>query len=500
MAFTCIRASSSSSFTATRLLVSVFILCWVSRTCSGFGSYGFDIHHRFSDPVKAILGSDELPEKGSAEYYAAMAHRDRLIRGRHLSTADETTPLTFVYGNETDRIGAFGHLHYANVSVGTPSTSYLVALDTGSNLLWLPCDCSSCVHGVKLSNGDVIEFEIYSPNTSSTSKKVSCNSTYCEQRQHCASAASDCQYKIEYLSNDTSSTGVLVEDVLHLTTDDAKQKDVNARIGFGCGKEQTGIFLNGAAPNGLLGLGMDDVSVPSILASQGLASNSFSMCFGLDGSGRISFGDNGSLDQAETPFNLKNRSAHRHSPIYNITITQIAIGESVTDLEFYAIFDSGTSFTYLNDPAYTQITENFNSALKNKRRSKDSSIPFEYCYDIRPNQTVNLTLKGGKQYSLLDPLVVLANEDGTLMFYCLGIVKSGDVNIIGQNFMTGYRVIFDRERMVLGWKEFDCYNVEDTVTLPGTKSKSWAAPPGHTVNPEAKAGSSNTSHITPPNH
>ncbi|XP_008241996.1 PREDICTED: aspartyl protease family protein 1-like isoform X2 [Prunus mume] len=497
MAFTCIRASSSSSFTATRLLVSVFILCWVSRTCSGFGSYGFDIHHRFSDPVKAILGSDELPEKGSAEYYAAMAHRDRLIRGRHLSTADETTPLTFVYGNETDRIGAFGHLHYANVSVGTPSTSYLVALDTGSNLLWLPCDCSSCVHGVKLSNGDVIEFEIYSPNTSSTSKKVSCNSTYCEQRQHCASAASDCQYKIEYLSNDTSSTGVLVEDVLHLTTDDAKQKDVNARIGFGCGKEQTGIFLNGAAPNGLLGLGMDDVSVPSILASQGLASNSFSMCFGLDGSGRISFGDNGSLDQAETPFNLKNRSAH---PIYNITITQIAIGESVTDLEFYAIFDSGTSFTYLNDPAYTQITENFNSALKNKRRSKDSSIPFEYCYDIRPNQTVNLTLKGGKQYSLLDPLVVLANEDGTLMFYCLGIVKSGDVNIIGQNFMTGYRVIFDRERMVLGWKEFDCYNVEDTVTLPGTKSKSWAAPPGHTVNPEAKAGSSNTSHITPPNH
>lgn len=108
MAFTCIRASSSSSFTATRLLVSVFILGWASRTCSGFGSYGFDIHHRFSDPVKAILGSDELPEKGSAEYYAAMAHRDRLIRGRHLSTADETTPLTFVYGNETYQIGAFG--------------------------------------------------------------------------------------------------------------------------------------------------------------------------------------------------------------------------------------------------------------------------------------------------------------------------------------------------------------------------------------------------------
>ena len=49
---------------------------------------------------------------------------------------------------------------------------------------------------------------------------------------------------------------------------------------------------------------MDDVSIPSMLAKQRLSSNSFSMCFGLDGSGRIRFGDNGSVDQPETPFNL----------------------------------------------------------------------------------------------------------------------------------------------------------------------------------------------------
>ena len=45
------------------------------------------------------------------------------------------------------------------------------------------------------------------------------------------------------------------------------------------------------------------------------------------------------------------------SPTYNITVTQITIGGTTADLEFNAIFDSGTSFTYLNDPAYTQITE-----------------------------------------------------------------------------------------------------------------------------------------------
>jgi hypothetical protein len=50
---------------------------------------------------------------------------------------------------------------------------------------------------------------------------------------------------------------------------------------------------------------MDNISVPSTLASKGLTTNSFSMCFRPDGMGRIAFGDEGSLDQGETPFNLQ---------------------------------------------------------------------------------------------------------------------------------------------------------------------------------------------------
>lgn len=72
---------------------------------------------------------------------------------------------------------------------------------------------------------------------------------------------------------------------------------------FRCGIIQTGDFLDGAAINGLFGLGMDNVSVPSLLASKGLAANSFSMCFGPDGLGRIDFGDKGTPYQKVTPFN-----------------------------------------------------------------------------------------------------------------------------------------------------------------------------------------------------
>ncbi|KAA8532016.1 hypothetical protein F0562_006842 [Nyssa sinensis] len=468
------------------------------QSCDGFGTFGFDIHHRYSDPVKGILDLDGLPEKGSLEYYTAMAHRDRLIRGRRLADTVGSTPLTFANGNETYRLSSLGFLHYANISVGTPSVSFLVALDTGSDLFWLPCDCTSCVRGIKTPAGPV-DFNIYSPNTSSTSMNVPCNSTLCGQAQ-CPATHNICGYQVIYLSNGTSSTGILVEDMLHLTTDDSQQKVVDAPITFGCGINQTGSFLDGAAPNGLFGLGMDSISVPSILATEGLAANSFSMCFGPDGIGRISFGDKGSSDQGETPFNV--RQSH---PTYNISATQIIVGEKATNVNFSAIFDSGTSFTSLRDPVYTIISESFNSLAKEKRHPSDSTIPFEYCYDLSANQTsfenppVNLTMESGNQFYVTDPIIIISFDNGSAM-YCLGVLKSGDVNIIGQNFMTGYRIVFDREKMVLGWKPSDCYDAKDSNTLPINPGNSTAVPPTTTVEPQATSGPGNGSPIASPSN
>lgn len=73
---------------------------------------------------------------------------------------------------------------------------------------------------------------------------------------------------------------------------------------YSCGQVQSGSFLDIAAPNGLFGLGMETISVPSILSKDGLTADSFSMCFGNDGIGRISFGDKGSPYQQETSFNV----------------------------------------------------------------------------------------------------------------------------------------------------------------------------------------------------
>jgi hypothetical protein len=254
----------------------------------------------------------------------------------------------------------------------------MVALDTGSDLFWVPCDCGKCAPTEGATYASEFELSIYNPKVSTTNKKVTCNNSLCAQRNQCLGTFSTCPYMVSYVSAQTSTSGILMEDVMHLTTEDKNPERVEAYVTFGCGQVQSGSFLDIAAPNGLFGLGMEKISVPSVLAREGLVADSFSMCFGHDGVGRISFGDKGSSDQEETPFNLN--PSH---PNYNITVTRVRVGTTLIDDEFTALFDTGTSFTYLVDPMYTTVSESFHSQAQDKRHSPDSRIPFEYCYDMR---------------------------------------------------------------------------------------------------------------------
>ncbi|KAL9142674.1 hypothetical protein ABFS82_14G185900 [Erythranthe guttata] len=328
--------------------------CWINaKSIEAFGTFGFDIHHRYSDTVKEFLNLDGLPEKGTVDYYTAMAHRDQLLKGRRLATS--TTPtVTFYGGNQTYNVRALSYLHYSLITVGTPALLFLVALDTGGDLFWLPCDCITCARNFNISDGKKLELNIYSPRNSTTSSPLPCNSTLCGPTRACLTRSNTCAYQELYGAS--SSTGILVDDVLHLGTNTNPQDIVDVSVTFGCGMNQTGYFLeSGGGINGIFGLGMGGISVPSILASKSVTANSFSMCFAAEGSsGRIEFGDKGSADQKTTPFNLQ-----KSNPTYNITVTQVVVGNNVTDLEFTAVFDSGSAFTRLNEPAYSFIANKF---------------------------------------------------------------------------------------------------------------------------------------------
>lgn len=77
------------------------------------------------------------------------------------------------------------------------------------------------------------ELSIYDPNMSSTSKKVTCKSTLCTQQSTCLDGSSHCPYSVSYISSETSTSGILMDDVLHLKTEDSHQESIEAYVTFG---------------------------------------------------------------------------------------------------------------------------------------------------------------------------------------------------------------------------------------------------------------------------
>ncbi|VVB05335.1 unnamed protein product [Arabis nemorensis] len=329
-----------------------------------------------------------------------------------------------------------------------------------------------------------IPLNLYSPNTSSTSSSIRCSDKCCFESSRCSSPASICPYQVSN-SFTTATTGTLVQDVLHLVTEDARLKPVEANITLGCGHNQTGLFQRTVSVNGVLGLGMKDYSVPSLLAKANITANSFSMCFGrvISFLGRISFGDKGYTDQEETPF-----ISVEPSKAYGVNVTEVSVKGVPVGVRLFAQFDTGSSFTHLLEPAYGLITKALNEQIKDKRRPVDPKISFEFCYDLSPNVSlsevlppppVEMTFAGGSKMSLLTPFFGARSQEGSLM-YCMGILNSENlkINIIGQNLMSGHRIVFDRERMILGWKRSNCFG-DDSLpfTAPPPPPEIEAPPP-----------------------
>ncbi|CAB62657.2 putative protein [Arabidopsis thaliana] len=428
------------------VLLSVLVVCWGFERCEATGKFGFEVHHIFSDSVKQSLGlGDLVPEQGSLEYFKVLAHRDRLIRGRGLASNNDETPITFDGGNLTVSVKLLGSLYYANVSVGTPPSSFLVALDTGSDLFWLPCNCgTTCIRDLEdIGVPQSVPLNLYTPNASTTSSSIRCSDKRCFGSKKCSSPSSICPYQISY-SNSTGTKGTLLQDVLHLATEDENLTPVKANVTLGCGQKQTGLFQRNNSVNGVLGLGIKGYSVPSLLAKANITANSFSMCFGrvIGNVGRISFGDRGYTDQEETPF----------------------------------------------------------ISVAPRRRPVDPELPFEFCYDLSPNATtiqfplVEMTFIGGSKIILNNPFFTARTQarhgEGNVM-YCLGVLKSVGLKI--NNFVAGYRIVFDRERMILGWKQSLCFEDEslESTTPPPPEveapAPSVSAPPPRSLPPTVSA-------------
>ncbi|KAI5061804.1 hypothetical protein GOP47_0022343 [Adiantum capillus-veneris] len=308
-----------------------------------------------------------------------------------------------------------------------------------------------------------------------------------------------CTYVSNYISPNTSSSGTLVQDVVLLNPESGIGPRVSPNIYFGCGNLQTGIFLKGAAPNGLFGLGPEAYSVPRTLASSGVVRDVFSMCFStVSAVGRLVFGRKPAASLQSTPLVPINPSV-----FYVLGLEEIVAGGVSLNVSGTVIFDTGTSLTTLP----SEIIKVIGDALANKTTLKtwafhySESLQFSHCWNATTKaeqdslSSLNFTFAGGGIWQIVDPLLVFIENDVNT-FVCLGILPSESLDappIIGYNFMAMYEYYFDMENSTFSWGPSDCSgsNVTGTIEIPSISMSS----PSPSPTPSSKAPSTSPTRV-----
>ncbi|XVF17184.1 hypothetical protein REPUB_Repub10bG0097500 [Reevesia pubescens] len=451
------------------VLVLAAFLAFAAVDVAAIITYSSRLIHRFSNEAKLLRvpkngGGVRWPERKSLEYYELLVNSD--FQRQKMKLGPKYNLVFPSQGSKTMSFGNdFGWLHYTWIDIGTPNVSFLVALDVGSDLLWVPCDCVQCAP-LSASYYSSLDRDLseYRPSGSSSSRHIPCSHQLCESSPNCKNSKQQCPYTIDYYTENTTSSGLLVEDTLHLASagGHTTNTSVQAPVIIGCGMKQSGGYLDGVAPDGLMGLGPGEISVPSFLAKEGLIRNSFSMCFDEEDSGRIYFGDKGPATQQYTQF-LPSDGKYM---TYIVGVEACCIGNScLKQTGFSAVVDSGTSFTFLPNEVYEKIAKEFDRRV-NATITSYPGYPWKYCYKSSSQELpkvpyLKLMFPLNNSVVVYNPVFVVYGIQGVSGF-CLAIQPvEGDVGTIGQNFMTGYRMVFDRENMKLGWSPSNCQDLAD---------------------------------------
>ncbi|CAL4994090.1 unnamed protein product [Urochloa decumbens] len=356
------------------------------------------------------------------------------------SSAAAQTPL------KMDGAGAYD----MEISIGTPPQKLTAVADTGSDLIWTKCGaCASCEPQGSPS---------YYPDKSSSFSKLSCAAHLCDALQHesnstsCGAGGAECDYKYSYGfsdDNDHYTQGYLGTETITIGGDAAPD------IAFGCTTMAKGFDSS----SGLVGLGRGPVSLVSQLDAR-----AFSYCLTRDASkaSPLLFGSLATLSGS----GVQSTPLVPDSVFYTVGLLGISIGSTRTSgIGHGVVFDSGTTLTYLEDPAYTEAKEAV--TLQMGLTLAPGRDGFEACfYDEEANDvavpSMVLHFGGGADMTLAVPNYFVNAGDGVV---CWIVQKSTGVSIIGNVMQTDFHVMYDVDDSVLSFQPAKCDSLSGSARL-----------------------------------
>ncbi|ESQ45251.1 hypothetical protein EUTSA_v10010339mg [Eutrema salsugineum] len=371
-----------------------------------------------------------------------------------------------------------------SLSFGTPSQTIPFVFDTGSSLVWFPCTSRYLCSGCNFSGLDPNRIPRFLPKNSSSSRIVGCQNPKCSllfgpnlKCRGCDPNTRNCTlgcppYVIQYGSGSTA--GILISDKLvfpDLTVPDFL---------VGCS------ILSTRQPAGIAGFGRGPESLPSqmnlkrfshCLVSRRFDDTNVTTDLDLDtGSGHKTGLKTPGLSY--TPFrNNPNVSNAAFLEYYYLNLRRIFVGSKRVKIPYKylapgtdgnggTIVDSGTTLTFMEQPIFDLVAEEFATQMSNYSREKDleKTTGIGPCFNISGKGSLTVPdltfeFKGGAKMKLPTSnyfAFVKSNDNVCLTVVSADAGGSGPAIILGSFQQQNYHVEYDLENDRFGFAQKKC--------------------------------------------
>ncbi|CAK9314646.1 unnamed protein product [Citrullus colocynthis] len=379
--------------------------------------------------------------------------------------------------------------YFVQLKVGTPPQTFMLIVDTGSDLTWIKCRYRRCIGNCsskanhKSRNERKTRFRnAFLANYSSSFKTIHCSSTTCTTDLadlfsigECKTPSSPCIYDYSYAGG-ASAKGIFAIETLTVDLTNGKEKQLHNSI-IGCTESVQGRIFGGA--DGVIGLGTSPYSF-TYKAAENANGGGFSYCL-VD---HLSHHTATSYFILGAPSPSASAAASSVVPSGNMTFTKLFVGDPYNS--FYGvdligisadgvmlnipprvwdinsgggtILDSGTSLTMLAAPAFDMVMEALTPKLKHFEQIEVE--PFEFCFNnsqYTHEMAPKIRFHFGDGTMFQPPVksyVVSAGE----YISCIGFVSMPfpAFNIIGNILQQNHLWQFDFFRRKVGFAPSEC--------------------------------------------
>ncbi|MCE3049772.1 hypothetical protein HAX54_045765 [Datura stramonium] len=404
-----------------------------------------------------------------------------------------------------------------SLNIGTPPQIIQVYMDTGSDLTWVPCGNLSfdCIDCDDYKNHKLISS--FSPSFSSSSYRDLCASSSCIDIHSSDNPFDQCTIAGCSLSSQLKGTcsrpcpsfaytygegivsGTLTRDTLrvHGTSSNPNSIREVPKFVFGC------VGTTYREPIGIVGFGKGPLSLPSQL---GFLQKGFSHCFlpfkfanDPNISSPLVVGDQAIASKENFQFTPMLKSP-MYPNFYYIGLEAITVGNGATTQvpltlrEFDSLgnggmlIDSGTTYTHLPEPFYSDLLTALRSSINYPRAEEiESRTGFDLCYRLPcPNNNINslvtddfpsITFHFLNNVSLVLPngndfYAMGAPKNSTvvkcLLFQSMEDSEEGPAGIFGNFQQQNVEVVYDLEKGRIGFQTTDCASAATSQGLHKT--------------------------------